>query len=58
MFQVEILSVANKLKRQGRVRFVAPADYSEGGEIYKLVCAIIDKVKADDVLRDFENKGK
>ncbi|MCQ2148944.1 MAG: haloacid dehalogenase-like hydrolase [Bacteroidales bacterium] len=51
-------AMANKLKRQGRVRFVAPADYSEGGEIYKLVCAIIDKVKADDVLRDFENKGK
>ena len=46
-------AVASKLKRQGRVRFTAPADYSKGSRMYKLVCAIIDKICAEDALKKF-----
>jgi len=41
---------AEKLKRQGRVNFTAPAIYSEGGRAHRIVCAIIDKIKADSEL--------
>jgi len=44
---------ALKLKRQGRVKFVAPACYTADSKAFKLVCAIIDKVKADTVLDSF-----
>ena len=38
---------ARKLLRQNRVNFIAPADYTKGGRTYQVVCAIIDKIKAD-----------
>lgn len=38
---------AMKLKRQGRVNFITPAVYTQGSRAYSLVCAIIDKIKAD-----------
>ncbi len=38
---------AMKLKRQGRVAFATPADYTSGSFTYTVVCAIIDKIKAD-----------
>ncbi len=38
---------ALKLKRQGRVNFITPAQYTASGRSYKVVCAIIDKIKAD-----------
>lgn len=44
-------AVARKLKRQGRVKFITPADYSYGSRTYKVVTAIIDKIKADYVLQ-------
>ena len=44
-------AVARKLKRQGRVKFITPADYSAGSRTYKVVAAIIDKIKADYVLQ-------
>lgn len=47
-------AVAAKLKRQGRVRFVAPAVYTPESKAYKLVCAVIDKIYADFVLQEFE----
>ena len=47
-------AVAAKLKRQGRVRFIAPAVYTPDSKAYKLVCAIIDKIYADFVLQEFE----
>ena len=47
-------AVAAKLKRQGRVRFVAPAVYTPESKAYKPVCAIIDKIYADFVLQEFE----
>ena len=42
---------ALKLYRQHRVNFTTPAIYTPGGRAFKLVCAIIDKIKADYELR-------
>ena len=47
-------AVAAKLKRQGRVRFVAPAVYTRESKAFKIVCAIIDKIRADFILQEFE----
>ena len=47
-------AVAAKLKRQGRVRFVAPAVYTRDSKAFKIVCAIIDKIRADFILQEFE----
>ncbi|MBQ9548956.1 MAG: haloacid dehalogenase-like hydrolase [Bacteroidales bacterium] len=41
---------ARKLKRQGRVNFVTEADYTKGSRMYRIVTAIIDKIKAEDDL--------
>ena len=41
------VNVAKKLLRQQRVNFITPADYTKDGRTYQLVCAIIDKIKAD-----------
>ena len=38
---------ALKLKRQGRVAFATPAVYTRDSRTFKVVCAIIDKIKAD-----------
>ena len=40
-------AVAHKLQRQGRVGFTVPAVYTGDSRVYKVVCAIIDKIKAD-----------
>lgn len=42
---------AMKLKRQGRVAFTTPADFSKGGRAYEITTAIIDKIKADFILQ-------
>ena len=44
-------SVAQKLLRQGRVNFITPASYTRDSRTFRLVCAIIDKVKADNELK-------
>ena len=44
-------AVAEKLLRQGRVNFVAPAVYTRDGRAFRIVCSIIDKIKADYDLR-------
>ena len=41
------VNVAKKLLKQQRVNFITPADYTDEGRTYQLVCAIIDKIKAD-----------
>ena len=41
---------ALKLKRQGRVAFATPAIYTEQSRTFRVVCAIIDKIKADSEL--------
>lgn len=45
-------AIAQKLKRQGRVRFAVPAVYTKDSEAFKVVCAIIDKIKAESELQD------
>jgi len=46
-------SVAQKLLRQGRVNFITPASFTKDSRTFRLVCAIIDKIKADNELRQF-----
>ena len=38
---------ALKLKRQGRVAFATPAVYTKDSRTFQVVCAIIDKIRAD-----------
>ena len=40
-------SVALKLKRQGRVKFAVPAIYTGSSKAYRIICTIIDKIKAE-----------
>ena len=42
---------ALKLKRQGRVAFATPAVYTRDSRTFKVVCAIIDKIRADSELQ-------
>lgn len=49
-------AVAAKLLRQNRVKFAIPADYTKDGRAYKVVTAIIDKIKADYVLQQLRNQ--
>ena len=44
---------ARKLLRQGRVNFITPASYTKDSRTFRLVCAIIDKIKADNELKQF-----
>lgn len=46
--------IAYKLQRQGRANFVAGAYYGKDGRMFKIVCAIMDKIKADYELKQFE----
>ncbi len=43
--------VARKLLRQGRVNFITPANYTRDSRTFRLVCAIIDRIKADNELK-------
>ena len=40
-------AVARTLFKQGRVNFITPAVYTRESRTYEIVCAIIDKIKAD-----------
>ncbi len=40
-------AVAEKLLKQGRVNFITPANYSHYSRTFKVVCSILDKIKAD-----------
>ena len=40
-------AVAKTLFKQGRVNFITPAVYTKDSRTYRIVCAIIDKIKAD-----------
>ena len=44
-------ATAFKLKRQGRVSFTAPAVFTKESRAYEVVCAIIDKIRADVTLQ-------
>ena len=43
--------VAQKLLRQGRVNFITPAIYTRDSRTFRVVCAIIDRIKADNELK-------
>ena len=51
-------AVAEKLQRQGRVNFITPAVYTKDSRAYRIVCSIIDKIKADYVLESIARSGK
>lgn len=41
-----------KMMREGRIRYYAPADYSEGGKLDKLIKAIIDRTATNEMLEE------
>ena len=41
---------SQKLLRQGRVKFITPAVYTKDSRTYRIVCTIIDRIKADNDL--------
>lgn len=45
--------IPERLFKEGRVNFFAPADYREGGELDQTVKAIVEKVAADQYLSRF-----
>jgi hypothetical protein len=47
-------SKSKQLMKDGRVNFIAPADYSDGKTIDQIVKAIMEKVAATDYLRRFK----
>ncbi|MCR5003446.1 MAG: haloacid dehalogenase-like hydrolase [Bacteroidales bacterium] len=44
---------AQKLLRQERVNFITPANYTKDSRTYRLVCTIIDKIKAEYDLKQY-----
>lgn len=48
-------AAAEKLRRQGRVNFISPATYTKDSRTFKLVCSIIDRIKAEDQLHQLSN---
>ena len=47
-----------KMMQEDRIRFFAPADYTDGSELDSLVKAIIDRTQANEKLHDIHNKMK
>ena len=47
---------ARQLLKQDRVNFICKADYRKGGDIYKVVTAIINKIKAEEDYRFLKDK--
>lgn len=43
---------AQKLLKEGRVNFITPANYTKESRTYKIVCSIIDKIRAECDLRE------
>ena len=50
-------ATAQKLQRQGRVKFITPATYTRYSRTFMIVAAIIDKVKAEDDLAKLSSKS-
>lgn len=47
---------AQQLKKEGRVNFIAKADYTENSEMDSLVKKIIDYMETDETLKDLEGE--
>lgn len=43
---------AERLKKQGRVTFTAPARYTTDSKAFRIVCSIIDKIRAEQDLKN------
>jgi len=43
------------LKKEGRVNFISPADYSNGSKLDKIVKVLIDKIAHDTVVRNLDS---
>lgn len=46
-------AASKKLKRDGRIHFLAPADYAAGKSLERIVMSVIDKIVADARLAEF-----
>ena len=61
-FSVKVLrkrgKTAAKLIRDGRANYMAPADYTEGSQMEKIVSSVIDHMKADLALEKLEVSAK
>ena len=53
-FKTDAKSKIEHLITDDRVNIIAAADYSEGTDIDRYIKAVIDKVAADNVLKEFE----
>ena len=42
---------------RGRVKFITPATYTQDSRTFKIVAAIIDKIKAEDDLAKLASKN-
>jgi hypothetical protein len=47
-----------KMMREGRIRYFAPADYSEGSELDKLVKTIIDRTATNELLESYHLESR
>ena len=43
--------ISERIMREGRVNFMAPADYSDGKRLDRIVKGVIDKLAIDNELR-------
>ncbi len=55
--KVEEKETAEKMLRQGRVKFIAPATYTKNSRVYKIVCTIIDNIRSEHELRWLSKKA-
>jgi hypothetical protein len=44
---------ADRMKQDGRINFIAPANYEDGEQLDRIVKAIIDKLPVDEHLTVF-----
>ena len=52
----EKIEVAENLLRDKRVEYIAPADYTEGSELYRLISSILSLIKDESALRRVSDK--
>ncbi len=48
-------AAAAKMRQQGRVKFITPAVYTGDSRTFRIVASIIDKIKAEEELRELSN---
>ncbi len=48
---------AETMKKDGRINFIAPADYQDGGLLDRIIKGVIDKLPTDENLRFLQNQS-